>query len=796
MKFTLSWLKDHLETDATIERIVDAMTMAGLEVEHVENPASKLAAFSVARVISAAKHPNADKLQVCQAETKDGVKEIVCGAPNARAGLVTAYAPIGAYIPGTGITLEARPVRGVVSNGMLCSGAELEIDSDAEGILELDPDLPVGAPVAQALGLSDPVVDFEVTPNRPDWLGVAGIARDLAAAGLGKFVTKPVKPVPGRFASDVKVVTDDPAACPMFASRLIRGVRNGPSPVWLQRRLRAIGLRPRNALVDVTNYLTYDRARPLHVYDADKLTGPVRARLARAGESFEALDGKTYEATPNMCVIADDARVLGFGGIMGGAYSGSTEETTSVLIECALFDPVRTFQTGRATGINSDARYRFERGVDSSFVVPGLELASRLILDMCGGEPSEIAVAGAKPAAPPAILFDPNRVRALAGMDVPAARARTILKSLGFAVEQEKASKKFVVSPPAWRRDVEGPADLVEEVARIEGYDKVPTAPPPRAAGYRPPPASLGESRLRVGRRALASLGYLEAVTWSFCDRRHAALFGGGAPALILANPIASELDCMRPSALPNLILAAQRNADRGFGDARLFEAGPVYLGDQDVDQIRTIAAIWQKRPPRHWRAATEPDIFDIKRDCLALLDAVGAPVASLQTGIADLPWLRPGRSGEFKLGPKALARFGEIHPRTLAALDADAPVLAFEILVDAIPAPRAKATRAKPPLELSDLMPLSRDFAFIVEERVPAADIVRAAIGAERVLISDVSVFDLYRGPGVPDGKKSLAIEVTLQPKEKTLTDSEIEIVSRKIVSAVTKATGATLRG
>jgi phenylalanyl-tRNA synthetase beta chain len=796
MKFTLSWLKDHLETDATIERIVDAMTMAGLEVEHVENPASKLAAFSVARVISAAKHPNADKLQVCQAETKDGVKEIVCGAPNARAGLVTAYAPIGAYIPGTGITLEARPVRGVVSNGMLCSGAELEIDSDAEGILELDPDLPVGAPVAQALGLSDPIVDFEVTPNRPDWLGVAGIARDLAAAGLGKFVTKPVKPVPGRFASDVKVVTDDPVACPMFASRLIRGVRNGPSPEWLQRRLRAIGLRPRNALVDVTNYLTYDRARPLHVYDADKLTGPVRARLARAGESFEALDGKTYEATPDMCVIADDARVLGFGGIMGGAYSGSTEETTSVLIECALFDPVRTFQTGRATGINSDARYRFERGVDSSFVVPGLELATRLILDMCGGEPSEIAIAGAEPAAPPAILFDPDRVRALAGMNVPAARARTILKSLGFVVEQEKASKKFVVSPPAWRRDVEGPADLVEEVARIEGYDKVPTATPPRAAGYRPPPASLGESRLRVGRRALASLGYLEAVTWSFCDRRHAALFGGGAPALILANPIASELDCMRPSALPNLILAAQRNADRGFGDARLFEAGPVYLGDQDADQIRMIAAIWQKRPPRHWRAAPEPDIFDIKRDCLALLNALGAPVASLQTGIADLPWLRPGRSGEFKLGPKALARFGEIHPRTLAALDAEAPVLAFEILVDAIPAPRARATRAKPPLELSDLMPLSRDFAFIVEERVPAADIVRAAIGAERMLISDVSVFDLYRGPGVPDGKKSLAIEVTLQPKEKTLTDSEIEIVSRKIVSAVTKATGATLRG
>jgi phenylalanyl-tRNA synthetase beta chain len=795
MKFTLSWLKDHLQTEATIERIVEAMTMAGLEVEQVEDPAAKLAAFSVARVISAGKHPNADKLQVCRAETKDGVKEIVCGAPNARAGLVTAYAPIGAYIPGSGVTLEARPVRGVVSNGMLCSGAELEIDADAEGILELDPTLEVGAPIAQALGLSDPVVDFEVTPNRPDWLGVAGIARDLAAAGLGRFSDKPLKPIKGRFASHISVATDDEIACPMFAGRLIRGVRNGPSPEWLQRRLRAIGLRPRNALVDVTNYLTYDRARPLHVYDADRLSGTVRARLARAGESFEALDGKTYEASPDMCVIADDARVLGFGGIMGGVNSGSTESTTNVLIECALFDPVRTFKTGRATGILSDARYRFERGVDSSFVVPGLELATRLILEMCDGEPSEMMIAGKEPAAPPPILFDPDRVRALAGMNVPPARVRSILKSLGFAVEQEKGARKILVLPPTWRRDVEGPADLVEEVARIEGYDKTPTAEPPRSSGFRAPPASVGESRLRIGRRALASMGYLEAVTFSFCERKHAVLFGGGGGALVLANPIASDLDCMRPSALPNLIRAAQRNADRGHGDARLFEAGPAWLGDEEVDQIRTIAAIWRQRPPRHWRASPPPDLFDIKRDCLAVLDAIGAPAASLQTVASDLAWLRPGRSGELKLGPKALARFGEIHPRTLQALDADAPVLAFEILIDAVPAPRTKATRAKPPLELSDLMPLSRDFAFVVEEAVPAAEIVRAAIAAERGLIEDVSVFDLYRGPGVPEGKKSLAIEVTLQPREKTLTDAEIDAVSRKIIAAVTKATGASLR-
>ncbi|MGE0830591.1 MAG: phenylalanine--tRNA ligase subunit beta, partial [Hyphomonadaceae bacterium] len=552
MKFTLSWLQDHLETDADIGRIVDAMTMAGLEVEHVEDPAAKLKPFTVARILSAAKHPNADKLQVCQVETRDGVKEIVCGAPNARAGLVTAYAAIGTYVPGSGVTLEARPVRGVVSNGMLCSGAELEVDADGDGILELDPNLPVGAPVAEALGFSDPVVDFEVTPNRPDWLGVVGVARDLAAAGIGKFIAKPVQPVRGGFASLVPVATEDETACPIFAGRMIRGLKNGPSPAWLQQRLRAIGLRPRNALVDVTNYLSYDRARPLHVYDADRLSGVVRARLGRAGESFKALDGKVYDVTPEMCVIADDARVLGLGGVMGGEHSGASDATVNVLIECAYFNPLRTFQTGRATGINSDARYRFERGVDPASCVPDLERATRMILDMCGGEPSEIMVAGAAPPAPKAIVFDPDRVRTLAGMNVAASRARAILKTLGFETAPEgDGTKNLRVTPPTWRRDVEGPADLVEEIARIEGFDKLPEAAPPRAAGYRAPPASVGESRTRVARRALASMGYLESISWSFCARGDAVLFGGGQGALVLANPIAAELDCMRPSALP-----------------------------------------------------------------------------------------------------------------------------------------------------------------------------------------------------------------------------------------------------
>ena len=711
-------------------------------------------------------------------------------------GLVTVFAPIGTYIPGSGITLEARPVRGVVSNGMLCSGAEIELDTDADGIMELDASLAVGTSLVDALHLADPVIDIEVTPNRPDWLGVVGIARDLAATGVGKMVTKSILPVPGRFASPQKVATEAPDACPMFSARLIRGVKNGPSPEWLQRRLRAIGLRPRSALVDITNYIAYDRGRPLHVYDASKLKGVVRARMGNAGESFKALDGKVYDVAPEHCVIADDQAVLGFGGIIGGEESGSSEATVDVLLESAYFDPTLTHQTGRSTGISSDAQYRFARGVDSGFVVPGLELATRMILELCGGEPSEVMVAGDEPAPPKAVTFDPDRVRTLAGIDVSATRTRAILKALGFETSAEGQGKKLIVEPPTWRRDVEGSADLVEEVARIEGFDKLPLKEAPRAAGYRAPPASVGESRLRVGRRAAAALGYLEAVTWSFCPRTHAQAFGGGGERLMLANPINAELDCMRPSSLPNLLVASQQNANRGFDDARLFEAGPVYRDDTDTGQERVIAAAWRARPPRHWRAAPQPDIFDVKRDVLTILEAIGAPVASLQTGTDAPAWWHPGKSGVLKLGNKPIAIFGEVHPRALKALDVEEPALAFEIFVDAIPAPRAKGTRAKPALEKLEQMPLTRDFAFIVDDAKPAADVVRAALGADKALIADVSLFDVYRGERMAAGKKSLAIEVTLQPREKTLTDAEIEAVSNKIVAAVMKATGGTLRG
>jgi phenylalanyl-tRNA synthetase beta chain len=823
VKFSLSWLQDHLKTEHSLPQIVDAMTMAGLEVEEVIDPAQAFAPFSVARIVEAKQHPNADKLQVCQVETRDGLKEIVCGALNARAGLKTVYAPLGTYIPGSGITLESRPVRGVVSHGMLCSETELMIEDDVfglrgkriadwlprakalgkdeaaaradGGIAELPDDAEVGEGLAALLGLADPVIDFEATPNRPDWLGVAGIARDLAAAGVGKLITKAAKPVKGKFACPIRIETSADAGCPIFAGRVVRGLRNGPSPRWLQERLKAVGLKPRNILVDVTNFLSLDRARPLHVYDASRITGVIGARLGREGERLEALDGKTYEIGPQMCVIADEARVLGLGGVMGGAYSGSQLETTDVFIESAWFDPRRTFLTGRATGIASDAQYRFARGVDPGSVIDGLELATALILELCGGEASDVFIAGAAPAPPAPVAFDPARVKGLAGLDVKPARIAAILKALGFDPQTEQAPWR--VGVPSWRRDVEGEADLVEEIARIEGFDKLPTVPPPRAEGMRAPPASVGESRARIARRALAAAGYLEAVTWSFCERRHAALFGGGAnkARLLIANPIAADLDCMRPTPLPNLLRAAQRNLDRGFGDSRLFEVGPAYAGDGETDQRRVASAIRQPRPRRHWRNAPSSDVIDIKADCLAVLEAVGAPVAALLHGAASESHWHPGRSGVLKIGPKPIATFGEIHPRTLAALGVEGSALAFEIDLSALPTAKAKASRARPPLALSDLMPLSRDFAFVVDEKVAAADLVRAAYGAEKGLIADVALFDVYRGQGIAEGKKSLAIEVTLQPREKTLTEPEIETVSARIIAAIAKATGGVLR-
>ena len=823
MKFTLSWLKDHLDTEASATTVVAAMTMAGLEVEHVTDPATKLAAFTVAKIVEAVQHPNADRLRVCQVDTVDGRKEIVCGAPNARAGLTTIYAPIGAYVPGLGVTLVEKPVRGVVSNGMLCSGSELEADDGAEGILELSDDLAVGTPASQALGL-EAVIDFEVTPNRPDWLGVAGIARDLAAAGVGTLKDLSIAPVPGTFPCPISIKVDGDA-CPVFSGRLIRGIRNGPSPGWLADRLKAIGLRPINTLVDITNLISYDRARPLHVYDAKLLVGNViEARLGRGkaqvtpgdqpspaehqDEQLIALDVKTYDITSEMSVIADAAgnRPIGLGGVMGGMSTGCSDATTEVFVESAWFEPIRIAQTGRATGINNDAQYRFARTVDTGSVVPGLELATRMILELCGGEASEVVVAGQAPEAPGPILFDPAYVEQLSGLAITPERSLKILTDLGFAIAPPSdvsttafamnAESLVCVTPPTFRRDVDGKADLVEEVARIAGYGELPSTPlpeVPRAVGG---VLTAQQARVRVARRALAAAGYAEALTFSFTSRKTAALFGGGAAQLVLANPIAADLDCMRPSLLPNLIEAAGRTARKGFSDIALFEIGPVFLGDRPQDQKTPIAAILVPRAPRGWAKAPAEDLFSVKADLMALLEEIGAPVASLQTAQGSASaWWHPGRSARLQLGPKAvLAEFGELHPAVLKALDVAGPVYGFEITLEAVPEPKKRALKARAAFSPSALMPLTRDFAFVTDKAKAAGDLVRAAAGADKALITAVRVFDVYQGPGVPEGSKSVALEVVVQPRDKTLTEAEIEALSGKIVAAVEKV-GGTLR-
>jgi phenylalanyl-tRNA synthetase beta chain len=804
MKFTLSWLKEHLDTTAGVDQIAAAMTMAGLEVEHVIDPSAKLAPFTVAKIVDAVQHPNADRLRVCQVDTVDGRKEIVCGAPNARAGLVTIYAPIGAYVPGLKVTLSEKPVRGVVSNGMLCSAKELEVSEESDGILDLPETLTVGTPAADVFG-ADPVIDFEVTPNRPDWLGVAGIARDLAAAGLGKLITPVVESVHGQYPCPIDIKVDGDA-CPVFAGRLIRGVKNGPSPEWLQSRLRAIGLRPISALVDVTNLLAYDRDRPLHVYDAQKLVGGViEARLGHhadhGDEHLIALDGKTYDIGPQMCVIADAAgeRPIGLGGVMGGESTGCSDETQQVFVESAWFDPIRTAQTGRDTGITSDAQYRFARGVDTGFIVDGLELATRLILGLCGGEPSEIVIAGAIPEPPTGFDFDPAYVEKLSGLKIDRAEIAHILEALGFAAEGPPILR---VTPPTWRRDVDGPADLVEEVARIKGFSELPATPLPEIPAKPGGVLTPKQARVRAARRALAAAGYQETIGWSFTSTANAKLFGGGDERLVLANPIASELNCMRPSALAGLIEAVGRNAARGLFDLALFEIGPVFLGDQPEHQRTRITALVSAKPTRSWQGAQGDPLFDLKADLYALLDELGAPTGSLQVAQgAASPWWHPGRSARLQLGPRAvLAEFGALHPGVLKALDVDGPLYGFEITLEAVPEPKKKAVKTRPALKLSPFMPLTRDFAFIVPGDKPSGELVRAAQGAnkeggDKALIASARVFDVYQGPGVPEGEKSVALEVTFQPTDKTLTDVEIEALCARVITAVEKASGGKLR-
>ena len=795
MKFTLSWLKEYLDTSAPLEQIVDGLIGVGLEVEDVSDKTKLLAPFKVAYVIEAVKHPNADKLRLCKVETDTGIYQVVCGAPNARTGMKGIMALPGAFIPGTGITLEKGVIRGQESQGMLCSERELLLSEEHDGIIDVAGDWPVGTPAVKALGLDDPMIHVKVTPNRPDALGIYGIARDLAAKGLGKLKPLNAPPVAGTFDSPITVslkFEGDSKPCPLFVGRYFRGVKNGPSPVWLQRQLKAIGLRPISTLVDITNYITFAYGRPLHVFDADKVKGNICVRMARDGEEILALDGKGYTLTSAMTVIADENSAEAIAGVMGGMASGCSETTTNVFLEAAYFDSLRTAATGRKLGIVSDARYRFERGVDPAFTQAGAEIASQMIVDLCGGAPSHLVVAGEVPNTARSYTLRTTRVKTLIGVDVPLTGQKRILAALGFGVKD--TADGLECSAPSWRPDIHGEADLVEEVCRIYGLDNVPAVAMERTHPIATPVLDTLQRRMLAARRTLAARGFNEAVTWSFIPEHHAALFGGGQAELKLANPISSELSDMRPSLIPNLVAAAGRNAKRGFADLCLSEVGHAYAGDRPADETLRAAGIRRgSAVSRNWQGdARAVDAFDAKADALAVLEASGAAVGSLQIVAGAPAWFHPGRSGTIQMGPQnRLAYFGEVHPRVLAAMDVKGPLVAFEVVLNSVPVPKSRsATRAA--LNASDLMPVSRDFAFVVDDGVEADKLIKAAKGADKILISDAAIFDVFKLEG---GRKSYAVEVTLQPKDKTFTDEEIEAVSQKIIAGVMKATGGVLR-
>jgi phenylalanyl-tRNA synthetase beta chain len=815
MKFTLSWLKDHLETEATLDEIVEKLTMIGLEVESVDDKAA-LKPFVIAKVLTAEQHPDADRLRVLSVDTGSGDPvQVVCGAPNARAGLVGAFAAPGTYVPGIDVTLSVGNIRGVESRGMMCSERELMLSDEHDGIIDLPDDAPVGQPFATWAKLDDPVIEIGLTPNRPDATGVHGIARDLAAAGLGTLKPGAVDSVDGKGECPVKVTLQAPDMCPGFALRLVRGVKNGPSPKWMQQRLIAIGLRPINALVDVTNYVTFDRGRPLHVFDAAKVKGNLTVRDAKAGEKVLALDGREYELSPGQCVIADDNGVESIAGIMGGELSGCDENTTDVLIESALWDPLTTARTGRDQGIITDARYRFERGVDPEFMGAGLELGTRLVMDLCGGEPTEPEIVLGNPTATEGEIvgetghryrevdFPLSETKRLTGLEVGRDESIAILRRLGFMPKGEVSGYTIRFIVPSWRPDVAGKADLVEEVMRIHGVNRIDPQPMVSHDAVNGRTLTTLQNRTRSAKRALATRGMMEAVTWSFIPHDHAVLFGGGAEAMRLTNPIAADMSDMRPSLLPGLMAAAQRNADRGFADVALFEVSGTYENDEPEGQRRVAAGVRRGTARmdgqgRHWAGdAATVGVFDAKADALAALEACGAPVDSLQIEPGGSDWYHPGRSGQIKLGPKnLLGTFGEFHPKTLEALDVSGPLCGFEVFIDAIPEPKAKATRTKPRLDISPLQAVKRDFAFVVDSGVQAAKLTRAAASADKKLITGVRVFDLFEGASLGEGKKSLAIEVAIQPVEKTLTDEDFDALAAKIVENVAKQTGGVLRG
>lgn len=801
MKLTLSWLKDHLDTDASLDEIVERLTSIGLEVEHVDDKAG-LKPFVIAKVLTAVQHPDADRLRVLTVDTGNGAApvQVVCGAPNARAGLIGAFAAPGTYVPGIDVTLTVGKIRGVESHGMMCSERELELSDEHSGIIDLPADAPVGTSFAAYAHLDDPMIEINLTPNRPDATSIYGVARDLAASGLGRLKTAPVEAVLGKGETPVKVTIEAPELCPGFALRLVKGVKNGPSPKWLQQRLIAIGLRPISALVDITNYVTFDRGRPLHVFDAKKVAGNLVVRRARDGEKVLALDGREYTLTPQMCVIADDNGVESIAGVMGGEHSGCDENTTDVLIESALWDPITTARTGRTLGIITDARYRFERGVDPEFMVPGVELATKLVLEFCGGEPTETEVVGYAGYKPKIVSFPISEVKRLTGIEVPKAESLDILTRLGF--KPSGSGDVVDVAVPSWRPDVDGKADLVEEVMRIHGVDNI--APQPLGAhdAVNSKILTTLQVRTRTAKRSLAVRGMLEVLTWSFIPAKHAELFGGGQTALKLANPIAADMSDMRPSLLPGLIVAAQRNADKGIGDVALFEVSGTYEGDGPDQQRRVAAGVRRGTAKldgsgRSWAGNSGPvGVFDAKADAIAALEACGAPVDRLQIEPGGPAWYHPGRSGTIKLGPKTvLGTFGEFHPKTLEGLDVSGPICGFEVYIDAVPEPKAKPTKTKPKLELSAFQAVKRDFAFVVDKTIEAGTLVRAALAADKKLITGVSVFDVFEGASLGAAKKSIAIEVSIQPVEKTLTDEDFEALAKRVVDNVGTQTGGVLR-
>ena len=795
MKFTLSWLKEHLDTNVSLEEIGETLTAIGLEVEVIEDRAADFAPFKVAYVEKAEKHPDADKLKVCTVKTPDhGMQQVVCGAPNAKTGMKAIFAPDGSYIPGLDVTLKKTKIRGVESNGMLVSEREMCLSDEHDGIIELDDKYELGTPMAEIFGLDDPVIEIALTPNRADCAGIYGIARDLAAAGIGKLKPLDIKSVKGTFKSDIGVSIKDTEGCPMFLGRHIKGVKNGPSPDWLQKQLTAIGLRPISALVDITNYITMAHARPLHAYDADKLKGDIMVGTAKGGEEFDALNDKSYKLDGGEVTINDDSGLLGLGGIVGGTSTGCEEDTTNVFLEVAYFTPERIARTGRDLGVESDARYRFERGVDPEFVHDGIELFTQMVLDICGGEASEVVVAGSVPEWKRTIEYDPAYCKQLIGIDVPEKRQMEILSALGFETKGKK------VTPPSWRGDVFGKADITEEVARIVGFDEIPSESVTGPVVPAPGETVLG-SAMRKARAALASRGLQECVTWSFVGKEHAQNFGANdnqIAALTLQNPISSEMDVMRPSILPNLIEAAMRNEARGYADAALCEVGPVFVGLKPDNQQMVAAGIRSGNGERHWsdsNATRGVDLYDAKADAIAALEACGAPGANAQISNDAPDYYHPGRSGVLRLGKNVLANFGEIHPAILEEMDIKFPVVGFEVILDNIPQAKKKGTE-KSMLHLEPLQPLTRDFAFLVDENVSAADLLRAAKGGDKKLIVDAAIFDVYQGKGVEDGKKSVALSVTIQPKEQTLTDKDLEALMQNVIESVQSNTGGVLRG